>query len=196
MATDRSRPNILLFGLDTTPANHLSCYGYPRPTSPTIDRLARNGVQFDDASLTGLPTTPGWTSLLSGVHPLNSGIVIHAEPPQQHALPPDFEFLHETLAKNGYRTVALEGRGRRFRAPYWMRNWQTYLDRGGEETYSRGIPAEHMADILVEWIVSAGAGSEPFYLFSHWWDPHAPYFPPPTLRPHVLCRRRAQPRKL
>ena len=78
------RPNILIFGLDTTPANHLGCYGYPRPTSPNIDRLARNGVQFTDANLTGLPTTPGWTSMLTGVHPLNSGIVIHAEPPQQH----------------------------------------------------------------------------------------------------------------
>ena len=177
MSTVR-RPNILIFGLDTTPANHLGCYGYPRPTSPNIDRLARNGVQFADANLTGLPTTPGWTSMLTGVHPLNSGIVIHAEPPQQHTLAPDIEFLHETLARHGYRTSALEGRGRAFRSPYWMRNWETYLDRGGEATYGGGIPAEHMADILVEWIESGDADNGPFYLFTHWWDPHWPYFPP------------------
>ena len=172
------RPNILIFGLDTTPASHLGCYGYPRPTSPNIDRLARNGVLFADANLTGLPTTPGWTSMLTGVHPLNSGIVIHAEPPQQHALAPEIGFLHETLAGHGYRTVALEGRGRSFRSPYWTRNWDTYLDRGGESTYRRGIPAEDMADILVDWIECDAAEDGPFYLFSHWWDPHWPYYPP------------------
>ena len=176
--SDDHRPNVIIFGMDTTPANHLGCYGYPRPTSPNIDRLARNGLQFADANLTGLPTTPGWTSMLTGVHPLNSGIVIHAEPPQQHALAPDIVFLHETLAQNGYRTAALEGRGRTFRSPYWMRNWQSYLDRGGESTHRRGIPAAHMADILVDWIESCEADDGPFYLFSHWWDPHWPYYPP------------------
>ncbi len=177
MSSDR-QPNVIIFGMDTTPASHLGCYGYPRPTSPNIDRLARNGVLFADANLTGLPTTPGWTSMLTGVHPLNSGIVIHAEPPQQHALAPEIGFLHETLAGHGYRTVALEGRGRSFRSPYWTRNWDTYLDRGGESTYRRGIPAEDMADILVDWIESDAAEDGPFYLFSHWWDPHWPYYPP------------------
>ena len=87
------RPNILIFGLDTTPANHLGCYGYPRPTSPNIDRLARNGVlvRRRESDRAARPP-PGWTSMLTGVHPLNSGIVIHAEPPQQHTLAPDIEF--------------------------------------------------------------------------------------------------------
>ena len=38
------RPNVLLVSIDTLRADHLSCYGYARPTSPVIDRLARERV--------------------------------------------------------------------------------------------------------------------------------------------------------
>ncbi len=179
MRTNAQRPNIIMLGLDTTPAGHIGCYGYPRPTSPNIDRLAREGVMFADASLTGLPTTPGWTSMLTGVHPLNSGIVIHAEPPDQHELDARFVFLHEVLKEHGYHTAALEGRGRHFRAPYWMRGWDEYLDLNGqEEIYKRGVPAQQLADAAVDWISAHAHDPAPFFMFTHWWDPHWPYLPP------------------
>ncbi|MEO8195856.1 MAG: sulfatase-like hydrolase/transferase [Thermoanaerobaculia bacterium] len=46
-AEERPRPNILLIVVDTLRADHLSSYGYPRPTSPAIDALAARGVRFD-----------------------------------------------------------------------------------------------------------------------------------------------------
>src|SRR4051812_47383057 len=41
-----SRPNVVLISMDTTRADHLSCFGYPKPTSPNLDRLAARGVRF------------------------------------------------------------------------------------------------------------------------------------------------------
>ena len=40
--------NVLLISLDTLRADHLSCYGYPRATSPHIDRVAKEGVLFEN----------------------------------------------------------------------------------------------------------------------------------------------------
>ena len=174
------RSNVIIFGMDTTPANHLGCYDYPRPTSPNIDRLARNGIQFDDANLTGLPTTPGWTSMLTGAHPLKLG---HRDSRPAAAaartIAPEFVFLHETLASHGYRTVALEGRGRTpFARPIGCATGTPTWTVAVKQPTRRGIPAAHMADILVDWIESGEADDGPFYLFTHWWDPHWPYYPP------------------
>ena len=43
----RGSPNVLFIVLDTVRADHLSLYGYPRPTTPTLERLAKNGIRFD-----------------------------------------------------------------------------------------------------------------------------------------------------
>ena len=48
--------NVLLVTLDTTRADRLGCYGYPRPTSPNIDALAERGVLFEQALSTSAIT--------------------------------------------------------------------------------------------------------------------------------------------
>ena len=45
-------PNVLFIVLDTVRADHLSVYGYDRPTTPTLERLAGAGIRFDDARRT------------------------------------------------------------------------------------------------------------------------------------------------
>src|SRR5438128_955082 len=44
-----SRPNVVLISLDTTRADHLGCYGYPKPTSPNLDRLTARSVRYANA---------------------------------------------------------------------------------------------------------------------------------------------------
>ena len=60
-------PNVLLISIDTLRADHLGCYGYPRATSPAIDRLAAAGVVFEDAWSTTSWTLPAHLSLLTGL---------------------------------------------------------------------------------------------------------------------------------
>ena len=42
-------PNVLLIVLDTVRADHLSLYGYERSTTPVLERLAKQGIRFDEA---------------------------------------------------------------------------------------------------------------------------------------------------
>ncbi|MBP9826601.1 MAG: sulfatase-like hydrolase/transferase, partial [Thermoanaerobaculia bacterium] len=59
------RPNILLIVVDTLRADHLSAYGYARPTSPAIDALAARGVRFDRHCAQAPCTFPSMNSLLT-----------------------------------------------------------------------------------------------------------------------------------
>ena len=63
----RERPNVLWISIDTLRADHLGCYGYPRPTSPNLDRLAREGVLFERAVAPTSWTLPSHVSMLTGL---------------------------------------------------------------------------------------------------------------------------------
>ena len=62
----KQRPNILFFGIDSLRRDHMSCYGYPRLTSPYLDRLASEGTLFEDSFSPHIPTTPGYANMLCG----------------------------------------------------------------------------------------------------------------------------------
>ena len=62
-------PNVLLIVLDTVAAGHLGLYGYTRPTSPTIDELAAQGVRFDRARATSSWTLPSHAGMFTGRWP-------------------------------------------------------------------------------------------------------------------------------
>jgi len=90
--------NVILITIDTLRANHLSCYGYYRKTSPTIDRLAREGVLFKNAFSNG-PWTPfSFPSILTSTYPLQFPFNFH--------LSSDRITISEVLKKNGYSTAA------------------------------------------------------------------------------------------
>ena len=63
---DGKKPNILLFAIDSILADHMSCYGYPRLTTPHIDRFAAGGTLFEKTYSAHIPTTPAYSSMLTG----------------------------------------------------------------------------------------------------------------------------------
>src|SRR5262245_24064766 len=72
-AVDR-RPNIVLISLDTTRPDHLGCYGYGKPTSPHLDRLAEAGVRFATARAQATFTLPSHMALFTSLLPSHSGL--------------------------------------------------------------------------------------------------------------------------
>ncbi|HEX9636266.1 MAG TPA: sulfatase-like hydrolase/transferase, partial [Acidobacteriota bacterium] len=67
------RPNVVLVTFDTTRADHLSTYGYEKPTSPELSRIARGGVIFEDC-LSAVPITfPSHSTILTGTFPTRHG---------------------------------------------------------------------------------------------------------------------------
>ena len=65
-STARRKPNIVLFGVDSLRADHMSCYGYPRLTTPHIDRFASQGTLFERTISAHIPTTSAYSSMLTG----------------------------------------------------------------------------------------------------------------------------------
>lgn len=94
-------PSIVLFTLDAARPDHLSAYGYDRPTTPALERLAQVGARFDRAYAQAPNSWQSATSFLSGVQPLRSGVRRTGDP-----LPPGLRLLPDLLAARGYETWA------------------------------------------------------------------------------------------
>jgi arylsulfatase A-like enzyme len=104
-------PNVLVIVIDTLRADHLSSYGYARPTSPNIDRLAKEGVLFENATSAASWTYPSHVSLLTGRYPFEDGL--GRVPPmsvwRSNAGIIEYPMIGEDLEKRGYRTGAFSG---------------------------------------------------------------------------------------
>lgn len=105
------RPNVLLVSIDTLRADHLSAYGHWRPTSPNLDRLAANGVLFEECFAPTSWTLPSHLSMLTGLSMSVHGIdderlwQVVGVPGGPPVLPMKGTFLSEVFQKAGYRTA-------------------------------------------------------------------------------------------
>jgi hypothetical protein len=99
-----SRPNVLLIVVDTLRADHLSVYGYTRSTSPNLDRLAREGVLFENAIAPSSWSLPSHTSMLSGRFPNE-----HRADEVHGTFDGRYLLISEHMQRIGYRTAAFSG---------------------------------------------------------------------------------------
>ena len=107
--------NVVFIIIDALRARNLSCYGYPKQTTPNIDALARKGVLFEDAFSCTNSTDSSLTSIFSGKYPINHGIVGHGMRLGEEQLKriAGISFLHEILKSHGYVTLAVD----------WLKRW-------------------------------------------------------------------------
>ncbi len=167
--------NIVLIALDTQRADHLGCYGYPKPTSPFIDSIARRGVLFERCYAPNIPTHPSFTTMLSGKEAITHDIInIGGGVPIASGI----RLLPEILKEHGFVTAAVDSMGRHFNRGFdeyinyqWDRSNPTVI-RKAETVNEKALP-------LIERLKSQ---PDPFFLFIHYWDPHTPYLPPPAYR--------------
>jgi len=170
--------NVLLIAIDALRADHLGCYGYHKKTSPTIDRLAREGVRFSNCFAQGNCTHPGFTTIFTGLYPLSHDIVAHWPPVD---LDEGIPMLPEILKERGYATVAIDNLYDRFARtirlyPWFRRGYDWYLypqEEGGTKEYGR---ATEVTDLAISWLRENYKSK--FFMFLHYWDPHQPYDPP------------------
>lgn len=173
MSARPRRPNIVVLGIDTLRPDHLGCYGYHRNTSPHIDALAEDSVVFETAIAAGIPTTPSFTTLLTGLHPYRHRIVSH---PPKRRLPEGTVLLPELAQRAGYRTVAcdnlvVQAAGR---ASWFTRGYEEY---SGFSYTPFGDQSAQLTDRALGFV--AETRDRPLFLFVHYWDPHTPYGPRP-----------------
>ncbi|MCP5120656.1 MAG: sulfatase-like hydrolase/transferase, partial [bacterium] len=118
----RSRPNIVLIVIDTLRADHLSCYGYERPTSPRLDALAERAVLFESAAAVAPYTRASTASILTGVYPSVHGAITN----DQDVISPTVQTLAEALQETGYRTHGFSRNANVRRAFGFARGFDTF----------------------------------------------------------------------
>lgn len=160
---------IILIVVDTLRADHLHCYGYKYETSPNIDKLAREGVVFFKAYANGIPTTPAFTTIFTGLHSMTHKVISHGG---DETLPPGIPLLAEILRENGFRTCAVDNL---FTIkPYFAKGYEFYINPQGQSPHF--VRAEEINFQAIKWLKEHR--DEDFFLFLHYWDPHSPYLPP------------------
>jgi arylsulfatase A-like enzyme len=171
-------PNIILYVVDTLRADALGCYGNPSVQTPTMDRLAREGIRFARAYADASWTRASMGTLFTGEYPNTHGAVGRAD-----ALRRGITTLPMQLRARGYRTAAIIANpniGSTFGFAEGFTDFVELYNSHPEHTLV--MPAELLAtadrvvDAASAWLQAHPAG--PFFLLVFSVDPHAPYTPP------------------
>jgi arylsulfatase A-like enzyme/Flp pilus assembly protein TadD len=178
------RDNLLLVTLDTTRADRLGCYGHASARTAHLDRLAAEGVRFEQALSPAPITLPAHASIFTGLYPTAHGVRNNGN----FYLADRFPTLATILKSQGYRTAAFVSSFILDRRYGLARGFDTYDDRmEGAQPQVIALEAERRGDrtalVLARWLEGLGASaSTPFFAWLHLSDPHEPYHPPPPFR--------------
>ncbi len=181
--------NILLITIDCLRPDHMSIYGYKRPTTPHLDDLANKGVSFTQVISQGPCTEASFPALFSSTYPGMLGGFPHLSPQRR--------LLAEMLREAGYRTVAL-GSNPHLSSAYgydrgfevfdsnlvpWIQSRQHQLLKHLNRFFNvaRGLlpylPASTLTAKALRFLRRRPA-AKPWFLWLHYMDVHEPYCPP------------------
>ena len=171
----RDQPNVIMIVVDALRPDHLGTYGYPRNTSPHIDKIASAGIRFDLAISQSTLTKTSIASLFTGLYPYRHGVysgnrLTEDGRPVSDTLNSSHTTLAERLRSEGYLTAA------------WLQQSQLKSNSG----YSRGFMfyRENSRDIRTihrrfqRWL-SRVRSTAPLFVYLHYIDLHDPYLPNP-----------------
>ncbi|NNM31355.1 MAG: sulfatase [Akkermansiaceae bacterium] len=202
------RPNILLILTDDHRWDALGCKGHPYLKTPHLDRLAAEGVDFENAFVTTSLCSPSRASIITGLYAHNHGVVDN-----YHAVRDDLVFFPELLQKAGYDTafvgkwhmgdtdekqrgfehwVSFKGQGvywpfdegLKVKGRYVPQANRTGFNVNGERVAQKGYITDEITDYALEWLKKrpdaggAGEGRQPWFLYVSHKAVHADFLPP------------------
>lgn len=178
------KPNVIVITMDTTRADHLRCYGYDQIHTPNIDALAREGVLFEEAFSVQPVTLPSHCSIMTGRYPFH-----HSVRDNNIYKLPDTEWtLAEMLAAEGYLTTAFIGSFILTHEFGLDQGFHFYNDEFMKPKQKGQLPVDRRASevsfLADEWLTAVKDEiiHRPFFLWLHYYDPHADYDPPHPYR--------------
>ena len=196
--TGADAPDVVLVTIDTIRADRLHCYGHERIKTPTLDRLASEGVLFENAICQIPITNPSHLSILSSQYPHQMGVVDN-----WYRRPAGIPTVADEFKKRGYETAAFvsafvldsrfgfaEGfdiydddhsRVKGYGSLALVRIVETVMRGAGPPRAARDLLPERDArrtnDEVLSWL--RNRAESPFFLWIHYFDPHGTYSPPP-----------------
>jgi arylsulfatase A-like enzyme len=199
------RPNIVLIIVDALRKDHLSAFGYPRPTSPRLDALVAEGALFENMTSAASQTVPATASLLTGLYPSQSGVQyfgrLHSFDGEHHwqeagpHLAESHTLMAEWLGELGYRTGAAVSNP-------WLQSRfgfsQGFEDYFFDDCVNLSAPKQDVCDgndlveRALEWLTAASGDPDtksPFFLYLHFMDVHSPYAKPGITTESFVERR-------
>lgn len=174
------RPNILVYLIDTLRADHMSLYGYSRPTTPRIDAFGQDAIVFTQARAQTSWTRTAVASLFTGMLPQ-----VHGVNRREDAMSTSLETLAERLGSVGYSTLGFITNGNvsdSFGLEQGFDHYQ-YL-RESHDHWSVHQLSDRLNGWAFKWLDDRRAQKitdgeqDPFFLYLHSTDPHGPYTPP------------------
>jgi arylsulfatase A-like enzyme len=189
-------PNLLIFVMDTQPVRNLLPYGYDRPTSPVLERIAGEGMVYDHHYVTGCWTVPSHTSLFTGKYVSGHGTGV-----QHEFMPAAFPTMAEILGRAGYQTAG-------FSNNTWVNQDATNIARGfakfvlverpGGQNPQIGpeddfiLPEEvdsgsaRTVELVQRWFRDEYDAARPFFMFINCVEPHLRVWAPQPFRGQFL----------
>ncbi len=167
------KPNLLFLGIDSLRSDFMSLYGYPRLTTPHLDRyLGEDAIVFESCYSPSIPTTPGYASMLTGMDCFATNVVALRH---KGDIAPGVKTLAEVLRENGYNTTCVG-----FTGNPSARGFDQYLNYEGWGSSDDGFAhkAENINDVALPEMERLAGEDKPFFLFLRHMDPHTPYLPP------------------
>lgn len=184
------RPNVMLIVIDTLRADHMSCYGYHRKTTPNIDAFAKKARTYRNVLSPSNSTLPSHASFFTGLsgsaHGVGWGHLI---------LDRRFDTLAEQLKAIGYQTVGISGNSILSAARHYDQGFEFYESAKPRQRVHAGYTlAELLAWGLLDyrqaqsysapmhrrlghWFRRKYRPDKPFFIFLNYFEPHAPYRP-------------------
>jgi len=188
-----TRPNILFIMSDDHAAHAMSCYGSRINTTPQIDRIAREGMRFDNCFCTNSLCAPSRASIMSGTYSHINGVRILSD-----KLDPGTDTFVRRLQASGYQTALvgkwhlyteprgfdyykmLPGQGL-YHDPYFIESgsrfdWESITNQHDETMglQERGYVTDLIADSCIKWLDQRDP-EKPFMLMCHHKAPHRPW---------------------
>ena len=164
------QPNLVLVVMDTERADRCSAFGYEKPTTPHLERLAERGVAFDDAWSTAPWTWPSTASLFTGLDALGHGVTS----PKSCFLSHELATLPKLLQERGFTTGGFSCNPLISTDKNFAAGFEHFVE---VEDFTPGV--EVMPGVL-DWVRARAERDERFFLYLHLIDPHGPHRPLPA----------------
>jgi len=162
------RTSVLLLTIDSLRTDHVHAFGGSRETSPVLDGLAREGTVWTGVVAPAPWTMPSMMSLMTGLHP-----EIHHVDEDDRMLGDGILTLAQRFQKAGYATAAFVPEITLSESYGFARGFDHFDERRfGHDTVTS--PAQTSS--LIHWLEETPG---PFFAWTHLWDPHYNYAPPP-----------------
>ena len=160
-------PNIILVSLDTVRADHMSTYGYARPTTPFIDELAKKGTIFENAFSVGNESAYSHASMLTSRYPSEVAAPIYRD----YVVPESETLLGEILQAYDYETAGFIAGGHVSDHFGFDQGFDTFNAETGFGSFW------HTTTKALGWL-DERTGEKPWFVMFHGYDAHRPYVSP------------------